>query len=96
MLHLMDQCLTYCVAYNLGNLYLRQLYHLDASISLRNSMPYSYWGVYLSLVTLKGNRFYCCICLRREIIPRNKNLKLPPRRQLEPALKTNAVKLMSL
>ena len=50
----MGQCLTYCVAYNLVNLYLRQLYHLGAIICPRNFMPYSYQGVYLSVVTLKG------------------------------------------
>ena len=33
-------------------------------------MPYL--GVYLSLVTLKGQRFYCCLCLRTEIKSRNK------------------------
>ena len=67
----MGQCLTYCVAYNLRNLHLRQLYHLGAIICPRNFMPYL--GVYLSLVTLKGHRFYCCLCLRTEIKPRNKN-----------------------
>ena len=53
-------------------------------------MPYL--GVYLSLVTLKGRRFYSCLCLiRTDIKPRNKNFKLPPRRQLEPALNTNVI-----
>ena len=40
LLPLVGQCLTYCVAYNLRNLYLRQSYHLGTVICPRNFVPY--------------------------------------------------------
>ena len=55
---------------NMCGLYLRQLHHLGPIISPCIFMLYL--RVRITLVTLKGHRYYHCFCLRTEIEPQNK------------------------
>ena len=72
LLHLLSYCLTHSATNYLCDMCLRQLHHLGHLFCPWIFMPSL--GIYLSVITLKKHRYYCCcFCLRIKIELQHKN-----------------------